>query len=502
MSDGDELGRVRRERDLMARILDLDGGSDPGSFLPDALGLALEWTGAKRGYMAVYPPGGRPEQPRWWHAVGCEDVEVARIHRAISHGVITSVLTDRQPLRLINAMLDPAWGQRESIRRNNVEAVICAPIGRDRVVGVLYLQGRPGGGAFSEADLAQVVQLSRWLAPAARRVLDTAPRLDSGADIRGRIDVHDLIGAGEAMGGVLRQIELAARFQIDVLITGPTGAGKSSIARAITRNSARADKPFVEVNCAAIPEALLEAQIFGVAPGAFTGAPPRGAEGFVQAAEGGALFLDEIADLPLSGQAALLQLLSDRQYRRMGDPKSRVADVRVIAATNADLRAAVASGRFREDLLHRLDTLAIRVPSLAERAEDIPEIARSVLARLARQHGVAPLALEFSALVRVSAREWPGNVRQLAKALEVGLLRATMQGRAEIQLDDVLPGEIAVGAEDGDGVWQEETRQFQRRLLVAALDRAGGSATEAAKLLGLARSRVYALIEQFDVRTA
>lgn len=481
-----ELDAIRRERDLLERLLDLGHEADIGAFLRETLAVAVERTGALRGYLALVQNG---DEPRWSASYECSTEQVQEIEASVSSGIVGAALARGEVLCINNAMLDPAWSTRASIQRHQVEAVICAPIGAAPPLGVLYLQGRPGGGRFPEESTARVERLCRWLEPLARRHLDSLVT-DRTVGLRARLQVADLAGRSDAMVRLLEQVALAARFDVDALLVGPTGSGKTAVARAIARSSGRADKPFVEVNCAALSAGLVEAELFGAAPGSYTGAPRDGLQGLIPAAEGGVLFLDEIAELTAAAQAALLQFLDDhKRFRRVGDPTLRSADVRVIAATHTDLTAP---GRFRADLYHRLNTLTVRVPGLDERVEDIPLIAERVLIERAVRHNITARPLSRSAVRALLAQEWPGHVRELAKALEVGLMRADVAHATTIEVEHLYPDRPV---EDRPPTWAEANRTFQRGFLLSQLDELGWNVAAVALRLDLAKSHVYALIQ-------
>jgi transcriptional regulator with GAF, ATPase, and Fis domain len=222
---------------------------------------------------------------------------------------------------------------------------------------------------------------------------------------------------------VLQQAALLAPLDVTVLLTGESGTGKTQLARVMHDSGPRAGKPFMELNCSALPETLIESELFGAFPGAHSAATRR-IQGKIEAAEGGTLFLDEIGDLTPTAQGKLLQVLQSKQYFPLGATKSVRCDVRIIAATNVDLAAAVAAKRFREDLYYRLEVMPMRIPSLAERAEDIPALAAAFCAAAARRHGLGRLRLSEGAVRAAQAIEWPGNVRQLEHSIEAAVIRA------------------------------------------------------------------------------
>ncbi len=299
----------------------------------------------------------------------------------------------------------------------------------------------------------------------------------------------DLVAGSEAMRAVLGAAERVAPTDASVLLLGESGTGKSQLARLVHHRSRRAAGPVVEVHCAALPESLLEAELFGHERGAFTGATQR-KEGHLAAADGGTLFLDEIGEVTPATQVKLLRFLQDRTFVPVGATRPRTVDVRVIAATNRDLDEAVRSGGFREDFFYRLNVFAIKVPPLRERREDIVPIAERFLAA----RGLPPEKLGPDARAALVAHGWPGNVRELENAIERGLILAGEDPLRAEHLPATAParGRAKDAAElVGEGFSLDA---FERELLLAALARAGGSKTRAATFLGITRRRLYSML--------
>jgi Nif-specific regulatory protein len=497
-----EADRLRQERDLYRRLLDLGAQEELEPFLREALGLIVEASGARRGYLELRVQDSDEADSAWWMAHDCSSEEVEGIRDAISRGIIAEALGSGQTVSTASALLDPRFSDRSSVKAHRIEAVLCAPIGVDGSLGVVYLQGRGEPGPFTEDDRAQAELFARHLAPLAERLVvreQARTAADPTLPLRRELRLVSIVGRSEALAGVLRQVVLVAPVDVNVLLTGESGTGKNAIARAIHDNGPRATGPFVELNCAALPEALIESELFGSLRGAHSTAQAP-VEGKVAAAEGGTLFLDEIGEIPLAAQSKLLQLLQSKEYFPLGGSQPVRADVRVIAATNSDLAEAVRMRRFREDLFYRLQILPIRMPTLAERREDIPDLARHLCASAFDRHGRAPLEFSPGALRALEAAEWPGNVRQLSHAIEAAAIRAAGEGARLVERHHVFPDSPGDATDEAELFsFQEATRRFQRELVLKTLAETGWNVAETARHLDLARSHVYNLIKAFGL---
>ncbi|HKC55084.1 MAG TPA: sigma-54 dependent transcriptional regulator, partial [Vicinamibacterales bacterium] len=307
-----------------------------------------------------------------------------------------------------------------------------------------------------------------------------------------------LIVESAAMRQALELVTRVAEHNTTVLITGESGTGKEVIARAIHRASPRASKAFVGINCAAIPEALLESELFGHVRGAFTGASVD-KTGLFEAANGGTILLDEIGELPLGLQAKLLRVLQESEIRRVGDQKTRRVDARVLAATARDLEAEVRAGRFREDLFYRIHVVVIELPPLREREDDIAPLSRHFAARLAHRLG-RPLSLSDDAIAWLEQQEWPGNVRQLENAIERA---AVLNEKAVLDREDfhVVPPrhdvERGSGGEDvGDGTLRSVVESAERSAIIDALKATDGNRRAAAQRLGVSLRTLFYKIDR------
>jgi DNA-binding NtrC family response regulator len=351
--------------------------------------------------------------------------------------------------------------------------------------------GSPRYGAARPAHAVTDRFLSEFLAVPAREEARVEP-----ASVR---KLLELVGRDEKMLLVLESIRTAAKTDISVLILGPTGAGKEVAARAIHDLSKRQPRPFQAVSCAAVPDTLFEAEVFGHEKGAFTGAHERRL-GRVELANHGTLFLDEIGDLPLLSQAKLLRVLEERQVERLGGRIGIDVDFRLVSATNCPLELLVGERRFREDLYYRINAFTIRMPALKERPEDIPLLARMFLAKQCAIEGLAPDARRFSnaALVRLSGHSWPGNIRELIATVS----RAALSSDGPV-IDERHVGFLALntspeqGQEKGRGI--RPLADVERDHIRAALSATGWNKKETARLLQISRETLYRKIRTFQL---
>jgi transcriptional regulator with PAS, ATPase and Fis domain len=324
--------------------------------------------------------------------------------------------------------------------------------------------------------------------------LDEARR-ELAAQRRAKYTFASFVGSSPVTLEVKRQARRAAQSEGNVLLVGETGTGKELLAHAIHAASPRADKPFIGVNLAAVPETLLEAEFFGVAPGAYTGAERKGRDGRFVLADGGTLFLDEVGDAPVALQAKLLRALQEQEIEPLGSNKVIKVDVRVIAATSRDLKALVAEGRFREDLYYRLSVLPIRVPPLRERLSDLEALAENLLESIAARTGMPQRELTPGALAALASHGWRGNIRELRNALEQA---AMLTDHARLAADDfaaIVPRAAADAAGEPPVAplrpLPQLIAELERSSIRAALEATAGNKVSAARLLGISRATLY-----------
>lgn len=368
----------------------------------------------------------------------------------------------------------------------------------------LAVEGMKAGAAdfitkpWSNEQILQAVRTALDLAAAPGPVAGEAP--PSRADLDTRYDLAGVIGEDPRLTQVLELAGRVAATDAAVLITGDSGSGKEVLAEAIHRNSRRRDGPFVRVNLGGVPPTLFESEMFGHVRGAFTDAH-RDRDGRFALADGGTILLDEVGELDLRCQVKLLRVLQDRTYEVLGTSETRRLDVRVIAATNRDLRAAVAAGAFREDLLYRLNLISIRLPSLAERRRDIPPLAAHFLARAAATYDRPLTGLTGAALDWLARQPWPGNVRELKHVIERTFIVAG--GGAMLDEPDfrrVAALDTGVGDDPLPPVGAMTIDDIERTMIRKALAHHDGNVTRAAASLGLSRAALYRRLEKHGIR--
>jgi DNA-binding NtrC family response regulator len=342
------------------------------------------------------------------------------------------------------------------------------------------------GGRSAEAELGRVI--AETLARRTAEILREAPPAGPGG--------ARVIGSGEAMRRTLRQAALVAPTRTTVLLLGETGTGKERLAQAIHEGSPRRSRSFVGVNCAALAETLLESELFGHERGAFSGAHARRAGRF-EAADGGTIFLDEIGEISPAVQVKLLRVLQERSFERVGGNQTLSVDVRIIAATNRDLRQMVAEKTFRADLFYRLNVMSIRVPPLRERREDIPELVAHLMPRLALEHGLPEPPVSPAAMRELLAHDWPGNVRELENSLQRALVLA--QGGA-VSGFDLLPSvsSRSSGPPGPPLVPGASFREIERHAIMTTYEACGRSPVRTAEVLGLSARTVHYRLREYQ----
>jgi len=421
-----------------------------------------------------------------------------RIHA--SKTILNHVLEEHLAVLSSDVQSDVTYRDAESLLERRVHSVLAVPLEvQDKVLGVLYLEASSPGERF-DPDLLQLVTT---LGNITALAIENARQLERLGGENRRLNEelnlhHSMIGESKAMHEVYGFVSRVAGRDSTVLISGESGTGKELVARAVHMNSLRADKPFVAINCAAITETLLESELFGHERGAFTGAVAQ-KKGKLEIAEGGTVFLDEIGELAVPMQAKLLRVLQEREFERVGGTRPIKLDVRLIAATNRDLKEASRTGAFSPDLYYRLNVVSLHMPALRERREDIPLLAAFFAAHYGEKVKRRVAGISPEARACLMHYDWPGNVRELENAIE----RAVVLGSTELILPEDLPDSILEEtASSGEPVsaLHDGIREAKKLLIERAIEQASGNYTEAARILGVHPNHLFRLIRTLNLK--
>ena len=415
-------------------------------------------------------------------------------------GVIGRVVKSGLPIVVPSARREPMaladFDDPEAWQSQDLSLVSVPVCSAGRCVGALasYFSGASSESFASRASVLEVV--ASLIAQSLRPSLAAASRERKvEAPDRSAFEYANMIGTSAVMRQVYEEVGQVARTTATALVLGESGTGKELVARAIHANSDRASRPFIQINGAAFPETLFESELFGHERGAFTGAVSR-KKGRLDLAQGGTLFLDEIGELPLSTQVKLLRVLQTRQYERLGGTETLTADVRLVAATNRDMQAAIAAGAFREDLYYRLNVFTITLPPLRDRRSDVPAIAEYFLAKYAAQHGRKIGRISSGVLDVLASHSWPGNVRELENAIE----RAVVVCNGYVLEERHLPAGLrSVPRAKAARVpnLAEAVEELERRMIDEALRTAGGNVSRAARTLGTTERVLRYKVEKY-----
>ncbi len=460
-------------------------------------------------------------------------------HTRLSLGIARKVWQDGKPVLSVDAGRDDRFDGMKSVEDLRLRSVLCLPIRvEERVEGVLYVDNRLQEGAFTRKDLELAGLLANQAGLAllnSRRLADLAERnrelsmsqrqverlndllgrkvRDRDSELavvraelgreRGRFDYTAIVGASEAMRKVFQQVDRIVESELPVLISGESGTGKELIARAIHFNGPRSDKPFVSENCAALPDTLLESELFGHSRGAFTGAH-KAKRGLLETADGGTLFLDEIGDMSAEMQKKLLRVLQEGEFRPVGSDQQLTVNVRLIAASHRDLEQMVRDGTFREDLYYRIHVLHVPLPTLRERREDIPLLAEHLLARAAREAGKSVPFLPHEVVAALAAHDWPGNVRELENEMRRIVVLSQGEVRLEHLSTSVLERRGLRVSTTGGGIEsavdiRTAVADLERRSIEAALVAATGNKSRAAAELGISRFALQRKLDKYGL---
>jgi transcriptional regulator with GAF, ATPase, and Fis domain len=499
--------RTARDLQTLVKISTAIGSiRDVESLQWQLLGMIFDVVPAERGAILV---GTDPEElssvVAWDRVAGPQhavqvDRELAR--QVLEEGVAILSNEKNGGMAAASGSLAQSSGSGEGgDAKPEVHSLMCVPLNNlDRAIGLIYLDTTNPSGRFTNEDL----QLVTAIAGIASMAFESARQVEwlgsENQRLRAEVDLeHDMVGDSAAMREVYQLIERVATSDSTVLVYGESGTGKELCARAIHRNSPRRDQPFVAINCAALTETLLESELFGHERGAFTGAVTQ-KRGQLEMANSGTIFLDEMGEISPALQAKLLRVLQERDFMRVGGTRSIPLNIRVIAATNKNLLTATREGTFREDLYYRLNVVAITMPPLRDRKEDIPQLANHFAVKYAEKCNRQIMGISPDAGTLLKQYDWPGNIRELENAIE----RAVVLGSSGIILPEDLPETLHETPAQSmrSSTYHEAVRQLKRQLILTAMDQSEGKITEAARLLGVHSNYLHRLIRNLDLRMA
>jgi Nif-specific regulatory protein len=418
----------------------------------------------------------------------------------VSRTIARKVMKENVAILGVDITSSGNFREVESLVASHVRSLVCVPLSVfQRMIGCIYLDNTSLANRFHEDHL----QLMAGVAGISAVALDNARRLQwlEQENLRLTTEVRQdqsLVGEGARMKEVFQFLARAAPIDSTVLIDGESGTGKELVAKALHRNGPRANKPFIAINCAAIPETLLEDDLFGHEKGAFTGAATQ-KKGRLEIADGGVLFLDEIGDLAPSLQVKLLRVLQEREFERLGGTHPTKVNIRLIAATNRDLEDAVKKGVFRQDLYYRLAVVSVTMPPLRERREDIPMLTRHFVQKHAMRCRVKARPISREAMAALVSYDWPGNVRELENAIE----RALVMGSSDMVLLEDLPESLLeqkAPEEFDEGKYHASVKEHKKRLILDAVEQTRGNYVEAARILGVHPNYLHRLIRNLQLK--
>jgi transcriptional regulator with PAS, ATPase and Fis domain len=405
------------------------------------------------------------------------------------------VVRDKRPIIVSDALNDEDFSASESVVNLKLCSVMCAPLTeKGELIGLIYVGNDSVVDLFDPKDLELLTVFSAQASLLIANALLVNALKRETEDLKRTLEQQrfgEIIGSCEAMREVFRKIEKVSATDISVLVTGETGTGKELVAQEIHRRSPRANGPFVAINCGAIPESLLESELFGHVKGAFTGATATRAGRF-QAASGGTLFLDEIGELPVALQVKLLRALQEKMVTKVGDTRPEPVDIRIVAATNRDLEQEIRAGTFREDLYYRLNVITLHLPPLRDRGDDLLVIARYLLDRFAKEYGSRVRGFSPAAMKAIRRYTWPGNVRQVENRIRKAVVLA--------EKSVVGPADLDLGESAFEPVvpLQDALERYRTDYINEVLARNGGNRTKSARDLGVDPRTIFRHLERMN----
>jgi Nif-specific regulatory protein len=434
-------------------------------------------------------------------ATGEKKEDVKKFEIELGQGIAGHVAKTGEPVLISDVRKDPRWYKEisESIGFET-HSIACVPMKvKGKIIGVVEIIDKADGSDIVEGDIKMLGVLAELAAVAIGNAKEIADVKKEVLDLKEELGAkYEIVGDSKTLSKAISDAFKVANSAVSTLIVGESGTGKELLARLIHRAGARRDKPMIVLNCAALPEPLLEDELFGHEKGAYTGAIGQKIGKF-ELADGGTIFLDEIGEMHSGMQAKLLRVLQEGSFYRVGGNKSVYVDVRVLAATNKKIDEEVSSGRFREDLYYRLNVVQIHVPPLRERKEDVPLLARHFVDIFKQERGLPNLTISKNAMDKMIQYDWPGNVREMRNALE----RAVVMGNGLEILPEDMPIPMLKPSHPGMRVGltlEEAMNSFKKEFITLNLRHTGGNRAKAAKILGIQRTYLSRLVSKFSLQ--
>jgi len=468
----------------------LNSSHDLTTVLNRAMDLAIEYLGAERGVIMLEDEGTGELATFAERAMDQESLEDVI---SVSRSIVESVRKTKESVIAGDATKDPRFKHSRSVKTQNIMSVMCVPLTmEDNLLGIIYVDSRDISSGFSGLEKSFVEAFANQVSLAIVNARLVGRLYDDVANLRVKAEekysFENVIGPGKRMQEVFRRVDKAARSDLRILITGENGTGKQVIASLVHSQSDRSDRQMIQVNCAAISKDLLESELFGIEKNVATGVSPR--SGYFERADGGTIFLDEIGDMPETTQMKVLRVLSEHEFERVGGSKIIKVDVRVISATNKDLKKLVEKGDFRKDLYYRLNGMRIHIPALRERKEDLPYLVDHFLGKYAEANQKPNLVMSREARALLMRYWWPGNVRELETCIQHAVVKADgdkilPEHLHDEVLDNLRSQDPIIQLETGHHSLPDAVARLERRMIEEALRQNKGVKTIAARHLGI-----------------
>ena len=486
--DGLSLPVLKRLVELSATLMK---DTKPDQLFKKVLEGLIDLTGAEKGFLIILRDGDRHLAAS--HNVGDKNLDLSRV----SDSIVDQVVQHRQPVIVSDALRDSRFGRAQSVVDLKLSSVMCVPlIYRNDMLGVIYLGNDSITDLFDDRDLSVLQVYSAQAAMIVHHALLLNQLRVDNRNLRSQLrqaSQGEIIGTSPKMKAVFRVLRRVAPTDLSVLVLGETGTGKELVARELHNVSPRSKGPFIAINCGAIPENLLESELFGHRKGAFTGAVADKI-GRTEAANGGTLFLDEIGEMPMNLQVKLLRVLQERCIERVGDLTPRPIDIRVVAATNRTLEEMIRSGAFREDLFYRLNEIAVQLPPLRDRGDDIAVLAKFFVNKYRQQYGTKASGFTNQSLKAMKNYEWPGNVRELENRIKKALI---MSDRALLNPDDLG---LSAGGKRHIKPLADAQEEWKMEYIREVLNLNGWNKAQTARDLGIDARTVFRYVEKLKER--